>query len=350
MRRATAIAIFCLSLALLPSLAAAADDPPSAEPRAAAEEAPAEEPGTPEPAPEPTTPTPVETPEPDREQAKLRLSVRGLSGGKLNLGDRVRAVAQLAPKLRGERIRFTLKRGRRVVGKRTIAAGKRGRAVWKTGPIKPGAYRVFARHKPSARVGSAADKTGSFGIRYPSLAQGNYGRDVALLNRQLRKLAFVTSGGSSFSAATGRAVLAYRKANGLARTEVATAGIVKRLMRGKGKVRLRHPKAGRHVEADISRQILILANRGKPVEIYHTSSGTSATPTILGKYRFYLRQPGYNSKEMYYSTYFIRGYAIHGYKSVPTYPASHGCLRVPISDAIHIYNWVDIGMPIYTYR
>jgi lipoprotein-anchoring transpeptidase ErfK/SrfK len=49
------------------------------------------------------------------------------------------------------------------------------------------------------------------------------------------------------------------------------------------------------------------------------------------------------------SNYFIRGYAIHGYASVPTYPASHGCLRVPIPNARQIFDWVDIGDPIYVY-
>lgn len=350
MSRVTAILISCLSLALVPSFATAADDVPPAEPPAA--QTPAEDPVAPEPEPEPEppSPAPVETPDPEPKEATLRVALRGLSGGKLNLGDRAKAVAQLSPKMRGEPIRFTLKRGSRVIARRTIAAGKRGRASWKVRPVRPGAYRIFAQHRRSARISSATDTSESFGIRYSSLGQGNYGRDVALLNRKLRKLGFATGGGRSFSSQTARAVLAYRKANGLPRTQAATRGIVKRLMRGKGRVKLRYPKAGRHVEADLSRQILILANRGKAVEVYHTSSGTSATPTILGHYRFYLRQPGYNSKSMYYSTYFIRGYAIHGYDPVPTYPASHGCLRVPISDAIHIYNWVDIGMSIYVYR
>ena len=49
------------------------------------------------------------------------------------------------------------------------------------------------------------------------------------------------------------------------------------------------------------------------------------------------------------SNYFIGGYAIHGYASVPNYAASHGCLRVPIPNAVSIYNWIDIGDPIYTY-
>jgi lipoprotein-anchoring transpeptidase ErfK/SrfK len=43
------------------------------------------------------------------------------------------------------------------------------------------------------------------------------------------------------------------------------------------------------------------------------------------------------------SNYFIRGYAIHGYASVPPYNASHGCLRVPIMNARTIYNWLRIG-------
>jgi lipoprotein-anchoring transpeptidase ErfK/SrfK len=56
-----------------------------------------------------------------------------------------------------------------------------------------------------------------------------------------------------------------------------------------------------------------------------------------------------NNVGMYYSVYFIRGYAIHGYRSVPTYPASAGCLRLPMADAKRIYNWVEIGMPIYVF-
>jgi lipoprotein-anchoring transpeptidase ErfK/SrfK len=52
---------------------------------------------------------------------------------------------------------------------------------------------------------------------------------------------------------------------------------------------------------------------------------------------------------MYMSNYFIRGYAIHGYPSVPTYNASHGCLRVPNADAVAIFNWIRVGDPIWVY-
>ena len=49
------------------------------------------------------------------------------------------------------------------------------------------------------------------------------------------------------------------------------------------------------------------------------------------------------------SNYFIRGYAIHGYAEVPTYAASHGCLRMPIPDAPSVYAWVQIGTPVDVY-
>ena len=43
---------------------------------------------------------------------------------------------------------------------------------------------------------------------------------------------------------------------------------------------------------------------------------------------------------MVHSSYFIRGYAIHGYVDVPAFNASHGCLRVPIPDAARIFSWL----------
>ena len=73
------------------------------------------------------------------------------------------------------------------------------------------------------------------------------------------------------------------------------------------------------------------------------------TPTVRGTFRFYRNQPGTNAKGMVHSSYFIRGYAIHGYASVPPYNASHGCLRVPIPDAWSIYQWIGMGDVVRVY-
>jgi lipoprotein-anchoring transpeptidase ErfK/SrfK len=49
------------------------------------------------------------------------------------------------------------------------------------------------------------------------------------------------------------------------------------------------------------------------------------------------------------SSYFIRGYAIHGYAEVPAYAASHGCLRIPIPNAPAVFGWVKVGYPVDVY-
>jgi lipoprotein-anchoring transpeptidase ErfK/SrfK len=53
---------------------------------------------------------------------------------------------------------------------------------------------------------------------------------------------------------------------------------------------------------------------------------------------------------MYYSVYFIRGYATHGYNPVPMHEAaSHGCVRNPIPFSTYIYNWIHLGDAIHIY-
>jgi lipoprotein-anchoring transpeptidase ErfK/SrfK len=123
-----------------------------------------------------------------------------------------------------------------------------------------------------------------------------------------------------------------------------------RVLRRRGRFRLRHPRAGKHVEFDWSRQVLALASRGRAWRVYHASSGKASTPTVFGSFRFYRKQPGTNSHGMVHSNYFIGGYAIHGYPSVPNHPASHGCIRVPIPNAASIFGWIRLGDPIYVYR
>jgi lipoprotein-anchoring transpeptidase ErfK/SrfK len=34
---------------------------------------------------------------------------------------------------------------------------------------------------------------------------------------------------------------------------------------------------------------------------------------------------------------------MHEYPDVPSYPASHGCVRLPAGDAQRVYRFVDVG-------
>ncbi len=140
-----------------------------------------------------------------------------------------------------------------------------------------------------------------------------------------------------------RAVLAFRKVAGLARTTAADSGLFKAVLAGKGTFRVRHPEHGKHVEADLSRQVVALIRGSRVERIYPASSGKPSTPTIQGSFRVYSKLPGFNAKAMYYSNFFIRGFAIHGYASVPVFAASHGCLRIPNPDAVSVFRWIKIG-------
>ena len=106
---------------------------------------------------------------------------------------------------------------------------------------------------------------------------------------------------------------------------------------------------GSHAEGDLSDQVLAFTNGSQVHWLFPISSGKPSTPTILGNFQIYRKQPGYLPDGMYYSDFFISGYAIHGYDPAPDYPASHGCMRLPIVDAIPAYDWLQMGDWVDTY-
>jgi lipoprotein-anchoring transpeptidase ErfK/SrfK len=300
---------------------------------------------------QPPAPTPTPPPKPAKANLAIELKSGVRKAKKIYTVRRELVVVRgkINKAAAGETVQVELWRKKREVAHRNARVRGNGRFRTKLRPRGAGMFRIRATHKKSDKV--AKDKTKAIWFRSikARAGRGKSGPRVELLQRQLAKLGYAVPRSGTFDDGTARAVLAYRKVNRMSRTTVANRTIFRRLFQERGAFKLRHPNAGKHVEADLSRQVLVLADGGKPVKTYHTSSGAPATPTVTGSYRFYRQDPGYNAVEMYYSSYFIRGYAIHGYKSVPTYNASHGCLRVPLSNAISIYNWIDLGDRIYVY-
>lgn len=274
------------------------------------------------------------------------------------LGSRVRIGARLRPWARGQTVTVRVWRGRRKVLARRLGVQKvkgrsAGRVLLGLTVERNGRYLVRATHYRGSRLGQAVAAPRRFSVRYPSLAAGDRGPAVRLLQRLLARRGYAVPRSGIYDGGTARAVLAFRKVNGMARTLAAPRSLFARLARGGG-FRLRRPGAGRHVEVDLSRQVMVLARgrrgrRGRIWRVYPVSTGSPATPTVQGRFRFYLRQPGYNGKRMYFSFYFHGNYAIHGFDPVPVYPASHGCIRLPIPSAVSVYDWLRAGDPIYVY-
>ena len=124
---------------------------------------------------------------------------------------------------------------------------------------------------------------------------------------------------------TVEAVLAFQKVHGLPRTGRVEPWLWRRLQRATV------PRAhggGDYLEVDKTRQVLFVVRGGKVAKVVHVSTGATGN-TPLGSWRVYRKVGGWDWV-LWYPMYFLRGFAIHGYPSVPAYPASHGCVRVPL--------------------
>jgi hypothetical protein len=265
--------------------------------------------------------------------------------------DEVLVLGKIKPYVAGQKVRIDLSLGGTVVDTNLVKVepdtGGRGKFQHRFKVTKDGVYTAKATHDATAEQNAGESAAQQFRV-IPGRVSGPESR--RLLQISLNRLAFYTPFTGKLDDATRRAVLAYRKVNRYKRTGSPTPTVFQRLFHELGGYRVRYTAHPTHVESDLSRQILVLIKDGKPWQIYTISSGKPSTPTVKGAFSFYRRQPGTNSHGMVWSTYFHGGYAIHGYASVPaTYPASHGCLRVPIPDSYRIYRSIYLGERIYVY-
>jgi len=178
---------------------------------------------------------------------------------------------------------------------------------------------------------------------------GSTGPFVQLIQQRLAALHFYLPQTGVYDSGTGLAIDAYHRLLHWGTSQNLDGRTVSFLLDGFGAFKLRFRGHGRHAEGNLGLQLLALADGSHVQMIFPISSGKPSTPTILGDFRVYYRVPGYMPDGMYYSDFFYNGYAIHGYDPAPDYPASHGCMRMPIADAITAFNWLNYGDWVDTY-
>ena len=177
-------------------------------------------------------------------------------------------------------------------------------------------------------------------IKMPTLSMGSRGDAVRYLEDELNERRYALRGRDQvYEDDTRDAVLALQKVERLARDGVAGPQVWQALLTARTP---RPARRGTHIEVDKTRQVLFEVRKGRVVKVVHVSTGATGN-TPIGRWRVYLKTPGYNALGMYYSMYFLRGFAIHGYASVPPYPASHGCVRLPLWFAQRIYSRWPVG-------
>jgi peptidoglycan hydrolase-like protein with peptidoglycan-binding domain len=303
----------------------------------------------------PTPPSPPPAPIPVAGKVKLVLQHVGGNPPFALLGQRVAVRGIVTPYVGGQTVRVSFYRDGRKVQVRTVSVLAIGNGTgqfhvnYRSG--SPGLVQARVAHYATAQQSAFAGRSPDVQYVTPTIGPGGRGPSVRLLQSELDVLHYAVPLSGTFDEGTGRALIAFRKVTGLARIPYAGAQVWERLQHGGGVFHVRYPQDGRHVEGDLTKQVLAEIEPGGRVRtIYTMSSGKPSTPTVIGHFQVYSKTPGFNSEGMYESNYFIRGYAIHGYAEVPTYAASHGCLRVPIPDAPAIYAWVQVGTPVDVYN
>ncbi|MHB1344259.1 MAG: S-layer homology domain-containing protein [Thermoleophilia bacterium] len=185
-----------------------------------------------------------------------------------------------------------------------------------------------------------------------TLKWGSTGDFVLILEQRLAALKYaVGSVDGVFDEALRDAVRAFQKVEGLDRDGEAGLDVWKRLETAATPTP-RITASGNRVEVDLTRQVLLLINGNQVTKVLAVATGASGTRTPTGHYHIERKLPYWRQSSLgllYKPSYFVGGIAIHGSYSIPPYPASHGCVRVPYWATDALYPQLPVGMAVDVY-
>ncbi len=164
-----------------------------------------------------------------------------------------------------------------------------------------------------------------------------------------------------FDQQTYYAVVAFQKVHGMSRTGRVTQAVADAMVTDNLPAAVIPDAEATRVEVDLTRQVLFVWIDGRLARILPVSSGFGGhycgddgscgiAITPIGAYRATSKILGWHKSplgELWNPVFFNQGIAIHGEPSVPTTPASHGCVRIPMGDSVWLYNTLALGTPVY---
>ena len=161
---------------------------------------------------------------------------------------------------------------------------------------------------------------------------------------------------------TYHAIVAFQKVEGRRRSGRLSGPLIKAIRKS------RRPKptyiGAPHIEIDLAQQVLFLVDaKDKVTHILPVSTGSgktyyqngkkhvSRTPRGIFKITRQIKGKRYAPLGvLYHPNYFYRGVAIHGSDSIPFYPASHGCVRIPRFASKKFSDLLSVGMHVIVYE
>jgi len=164
-----------------------------------------------------------------------------------------------------------------------------------------------------------------------------------------------------FDAASKQALIAFQKIEGRKRTGVLTVAELEAL-RSASRPAPRDNSYG-HIEVDLNRQVLLVVDaEGKVTRVLPVCTGNeqfyiedghrNRAHTPRGSFTVTRKINGWRRSKLgllYYPSYIINGIAIHGSPTIMTYPASHGCIRIPMFAAKELSEMAPVGTVVVVY-
>lgn len=187
---------------------------------------------------------------------------------------------------------------------------------------------------------------------YDALKVGSEGPLVAFLEARLTALRYPCGDVDGvYDHRTKDAVMAFQKVERLKRDGRVGTQVWEKFLTAQTPTP-RKSDVGTRCEVDLKRQVLFMITDNKVTKVVHISSGRNGTRTghfaIQEKYKGWVQCITVDG-EMYYPSYLVSITAIHGYRSVPPYPASHGCVRTPVWITKELFYELPTGTPVDIY-
>jgi lipoprotein-anchoring transpeptidase ErfK/SrfK len=252
--------------------------------------------------------------------------------------------------LKGTDVDSTLARLDQVVSTVTAVPGIRAVKVLIKGGTPVGLFPGIDATVPLTKAALATpDVPATTGPTGPT---GPQSAATLSLQQQLASLGYLDPKGADGvdGPATQTAILAFQKWQRLPRTGTADATTLAALTNAKRPTPTTTGPSGRRFEVLVDRQLLLAIQDNQVVRAIAVSTGKASTPTILGTFSVYAKIPRWWSVPfrdwLLLALPFSGGFAIHQYPEVPTYAASHGCVRVTQYDEPWVYAFASVGTPV----
>jgi peptidoglycan hydrolase-like protein with peptidoglycan-binding domain len=176
-------------------------------------------------------------------------------------------------------------------------------------------------------------------------------KQVKHLEKLLRQLKYLRDPANKcFNEETYLAVVAFQKWEGLSRDGIVGKETIRAIRKGPNEPSVASGGAPRRADVYLDQQVIQVIAKGKLRQVIPISSGAAGYSTPTGVFNIYRKEEMSWSNPysvwMPWASYFTGGIAFHEADSVPVYPASHGCLRVPGIYARELYQFLDYGTEV----